>query len=116
MDSGSPPKEVSVDTQATCVIVLAHMPYAEAISLFQSVGDVTVVIVAHDGDLVMTPQEVGGVLMVRAGKQGKAVGILQFVANTAGQIIEYRGQTGTLDERIDQDSEMQRLMTAHGFD
>lgn len=104
-----------VKEEAHIVIVLAHMPYAEAISILNHVESVNVVILTHEGELAVIPQESKEVLMVSAGEQGKYVGQLQIVANTAGRIIEYRGTAVKLDEQVEEDSTLLELLVRHGI-
>lgn len=52
-----------VKKEAHVVVVAAHMPYNEAVSLSKYAKGVSVMIVAHEGALVTTPQEIDGMLI-----------------------------------------------------
>jgi len=96
------------------VVVLAHIGYAEAVELLEAVEGVNVMVVAHEGELISTPVKVNGTLVVSGGRQGKYVGQLQIVADTAGQTIEYQGRAVELDEQVGEDPTMLELIARRG--
>jgi 2',3'-cyclic-nucleotide 2'-phosphodiesterase (5'-nucleotidase family) len=67
-------------------------------------------ILAPGGGSAPTLQKVNDTLVVSAGQYGTTVGKLLIVANVEGQILDYRGEVVTLDERVGEDVELLALM------
>jgi len=103
-----------VKEEAHFVVVLAHIVYAEAVELLGAVEGVNVMVLAQEGKLTPAPVEVNGALVVGGGGQGKFVGQLQIVADTAGQIVEYQGNVVKLDEQAGEDPTMLELIARRG--
>jgi len=103
-----------VKEEAHLVIALAQMSYAEAVDLLRNVEGINVMVIGDGGGSATAPVEINGVLLVQCAHWGMAVGELQIMGNTDGQIVDYRWRSSVLDEQIADDSQMVELMKRYG--
>lgn len=104
----------AVKEETHLVVVLAQMSYAEAVELIRNVEGINVMIIGDVRELASASVEINGVLLVGCAHRGMAVGELQIIGNTDGQIVDYQWRMGILDEQIADAPQMVELMRRHG--
>jgi len=101
-----------ITQQAQVIVVLAHMPSAEARQLAEQVTGIHVLVVAGEEQVTQQPTVINGTLIVQPGDQGKYVGKLSITVNTLGQLRNYHNEITILDETFEDDPQIKTLLDA----
>lgn len=96
--------------QCDFIVGLVHIPYAQLTNFVQSVKDIDVIIAGHDPTIRLSPQKIANTIVIVGGNRGQYVGDLRLVFNNQKRIMDYQGKVAKLDNKIEDDSQMKKLI------
>jgi 2',3'-cyclic-nucleotide 2'-phosphodiesterase (5'-nucleotidase family) len=98
--------------KADIVVMFAHMPSSDALTLLQQVKGIDVALFAHGPGVQPKPVMQGETIVVRPGERGQNAGILRISVAPDGTVAEFDGEVVTLGEKYPANPEVQKDITA----
>jgi hypothetical protein len=89
----------AIRKKADVVVLMAHMPPADATTLISQVKGIDIAILGHGAGIQPKPVQQDETIVMRPGERGQNIGALRFVVSPDGKIIEFDGEVATLGEK-----------------
>ena len=99
-----------IKDECDIIIGLVHLPYSQLTNFIKEVNGIDVVIAGHDPIMRIDIQKIENTLVVAGGNRGQYIGDLRLVLNQQNKIIDYEGKVATLDEKIEDDPEILKII------
>lgn len=88
-----------VKAKADVVVVLAHIPAADAAKLPESVPGIGAVILGHYPG-TEAPTAIGGAVVIRSGQRGQYVGETRIAMGAGAKVASFEGEAVAMDKKV----------------
>lgn len=92
------------------IVLLAQTQLATADSLLRRHPDIDVAVLGYRGGLRRTHATVGESIIVRPGRRGQYIGLLELEVDPEGKIVSFGGESLALGENIEKDAEVEKAV------